>query len=146
MNGEKVYEYDVSITGMTDFGVSLPSIVSGEAAVPLQGARIDVAFAGRATGRLAGRVSGVDYLRVRADGCIGLDIRAVIETDDGHRIALAADGVATPRAGSPIADLHENVGLTTASPAYAWVNARQFWGVGTVNMAEGTVHIDGYMQ
>ena len=146
MNGEKIYEYDLNVTGVTDFGVALQSIVSGESPIPPQGARIDVAFEGRATGRLAGRVSGVDHLRIRADGRMDLDIRAVVETDDGQRIALAADGVATPRAADPIADLYENVTLSTASEKYAWVNTRQVWGVGTVNLAEGRIHIDAFMQ
>jgi hypothetical protein len=114
--------------------------------VPSQGVRIDIAFEGRAVGRLAGRVRGVDYARMRADGRIDLDIRATIETEDGHRIALAADGVATPRAGEPIADLFENVILSTAAESYAWVNPRQVWGVGTVNFAAGKIHIDAYMQ
>jgi hypothetical protein len=75
-----------------------------------------------------------------------LDIRAVIATDDGQAIALAADGVANSRAGESIADLYENVALTTASEKYAWVNARQVWAIGTVNLAEGKVHIEGFMQ
>jgi len=32
-------------------------------------------------------------------------LRATIETDDGQRIALSADGVGVPHAGEPIADL-----------------------------------------
>jgi hypothetical protein len=83
---------------------------------------------------------------MRADGRIDLDIRAVVETDDGHRVALAADGVATPRAGEPVADLCENVTLTTADAGYAWVNARQVWGVGTVNFATGKIRIEAFMQ
>ncbi len=146
MRGEKIYEYDVEVTGMTDFGVSLAAILSGEAAMPPSGVRVDVAFEGRASGRLAGRVVGVDYVRMRADGRIDLDIRATVETDDGARIALAADGVATPRAGSPISDLCENVRLTTAAAAYAWVNARQVWACGTVDLSTGRIHIDAYMQ
>jgi hypothetical protein len=146
MNGEKIYEYDLNVTGMTDYGITLPSIVSGQSRVPPQGARIDVAFEGRASGRLAGRVSGVDYLTVRADGRIDLDIRAVIATDDGQRIALSADGVGVPRAAEPVADLCENVRLTTAAENYAWVQTRQIWGIGIVNLAAGTVHIDAYMQ
>ena len=146
MKGEKIYEYDLNITGVTDFGFSLQSVASGVTPIPPQGARIDVAFEGRATGRLAGRVSGIDYLRIRADGRMDLDIRAVIETDDGQRIALAADGVAAPRAGVPVADLYENVTLTTASKEYSWVNARQIWGEGTVDMEEGKIHISGFMQ
>ena len=146
MNGEKIYEYDLDVTAVTDYGVTLQAIVSGQARVPPQGARIDVAFEGRASGRLAGRVHGIDYLRMRADGRIDLDIRAVIETQDGHRIALTADGVGVPRAAEPVADLRENVRLTTAAADYGWVNTRQVWGVGTVNFASGKIHVDAYMQ
>lgn len=146
MRGEKIYEYDLDVTGVTDSGVTLQAILSGQERVPPQGVRIDIAFDGRATGRLAGRVRGVDYVRMRADGRIDLDIRAVIETGNGSRIALSADGVAVPRAGEPIADLCENVSLSTAAEDYAWVNTRQVWGVGTVNFAAGKVHIDAYMQ
>lgn len=146
MNGEKIYEYDLDITGVIDYGVSMADILAGKAKVPPQGARIDVAFEGRAKGRLSGRVRGVDYLLMRADGRVDLDIRATIETDDGKRIALSADGVGTPRATEPIADLCENVRLTTAAPEYAWVNTRQIWAPGTVNFATGKIHIDAYMQ
>ena len=146
MRGEKIYEYDLDVTGMTDYGVSLDAILSGEEEIPAQGVRIDVAFEGHARGRIAGQVRGVDYVRMRADGRVDLDIRATIETDDGHRIALFADGVAMPRADEPIADLSENVCLTTAAEGYAWVNTRQIWGSGTVNFAAGKVHIDAYMQ
>lgn len=146
MKGEKIYEYDLTITGVTDYGVTLDAILSGQAPVPPQGARIDVAFAGQATGRLTGTVRGVDYLRLRADGRIDLDIRAVIETADGCRIALSADGVGVPRANEPVADLSENVRLSTAAAAYAWVHARQIWATGFVNLATGHIHLDAYMQ
>ena len=146
MRGEKIYEYDLDVTGVTDYGVTLEAILSGQEKVPPQGARIDVAFEGRAIGRLAGRVRGVDYLRLRADGRIDLDIRAIVETGDGRRIALSADGVGVPRAAEPVADLSENVSLSTAAEDYAWVNTRQIWGSGTVNFATGKIHIDAYMQ
>lgn len=146
MRGEKIYEYDVNMTGVTDFGVTLESMMSGQVPIPPQGARLDVAFDGRGSGRISGRVHGVDYLVVRADGRFNLDIRATIETDDGHRIALTADGVASPRPDSPIVDLFENVTLTTAAAPYAWVNARQIWAVGTVNLSDGKIHLEGFMQ
>jgi hypothetical protein len=146
MSGEKIYEYDLDVRGASDYGVSLADILAGKVKVPPQGARVDVAFEGRAKGRLSGRVRGVDYLLIRADGRVDLDIRASIETDDGCRIALSADGVGTPRAGEPVADLCENVRLTTAADDYAWVNARQIWGVGTVNFATGKIHIEAFMQ
>jgi len=146
MRGEKIYEIDLDVKGMTDFGVSLEEILSGQKPVPPQGVRIDVQFEGQAQGRLAGRVHGVDYVRMRADGRVDLDVRGVIETDDGHRIAAWADGVAIPRADEPIADFHENVTLGTAAEKYAWVNARLIWGIGNVNFATGKIHIEAFMQ
>ena len=146
MTGEKIYEYDLDITGVTDYGVSMEAILAGKEKIPPQGARFDVAFAGNATGRLSGRVRGVDYPRMRADGRVDLDIRATIETGDGFRIALSADGVAVLRPGEPVANLCENVSLTTAALGYAWVNTHQIWGVGSVNLAAGKIHIDAYMQ
>src|SRR3990172_1673152 len=111
MRGAKIYEYDLDVTGMTDYGVSLEAVLSGQERVPPQGVRLDVAFEGRAIGRLTGRVRGVDYLRLRADGRIDLDIRAILETNDGRRIALSADGVGVLRAAEPVADLSENISL-----------------------------------
>lgn len=146
MRGEKIYEYDLDVTGVTDHGMSLDAVLSGAVPIPPQGARIDVSFEGHGKGRLTGRVRGTDFVRVRADGRVDLDIRATIETEDGQRIALNADGVAVPRAGEPIADLWENVTLSTAAESYAWVNTRQIWGIGTVNFATGKIHIDAYMQ
>ena len=103
-------------TGVTDYGVTMDAILSGKEKVPLQGPRFDVAFEGRAKGRLAGKVRGVDYLLMRADGRADLDVRGTIETDDGHRIALHIEGIASPRANEPIVDLFENLRLTTAAP------------------------------
>jgi hypothetical protein len=91
-------------------------------------------------------VRGVDYLRMRADGRIDLDIRGTVETDDGFRIGLSADGVAVLRPVEPVADLCENVTLITAALSYGWVNSHQIWARGSVNFATGKIHIDAYMQ
>ena len=37
MTGEKIYEYDLDVTGMTDYGVSLDDILSGKVPIPPQG-------------------------------------------------------------------------------------------------------------
>ncbi len=47
MTGEKIYEYDVIFTGVTDYGVSLEAMLAGKEPIPPQGARFDVAFEGR---------------------------------------------------------------------------------------------------
>jgi hypothetical protein len=146
MRGEKIYEYDLDIVEVTDYGVSLDAILAGREMVPLQGARFDLRVEGRGNGRLSGRQHGVDYVRMRADGRIELDLHVAIETDDGHRIALSGDGQAAPRNGEPILDIFANIRLSTASKEYAWVNARQIWAVGTAILATGKNHVEAYMQ
>jgi len=69
MRGDKIYECDFNTTGVTDYGVTLDALLSGKEKVPLQGARVDVAFEGNIKGRVTGKVrSGVEYLHLRADG------------------------------------------------------------------------------
>jgi hypothetical protein len=143
--GELLYEYTLKITGVTEYGVSLESLMAGEVAPPPEGARFDVVFDGASRGpKLKGKVTGVDYVRIRADGRFQLHIHAEITADDGQKIALEADGVALPRKDSSIADLRENVTLFTSSKDYTWVNALQVWGIGTVDLAEQVVQVKGY--
>lgn len=143
--GELLYEYSVKFTGMTEYGVKLESLMAGETAPPPEGARFDVAFEGESAGpKLKGTITGVDYLQIRSDGRFQLHIHAEITTDDGEKIAVFADGVALPREGSSIADLRENVTLSTSSKDYAWVNTLQVWAIGTVDLAEQVVQIKGY--
>ena len=146
MRGQKIIELDLDITGVTDYGVSMDAILSKKERIPSQGVRFDVAFDGQSLGRLSGRVRGVDYIWARADWRIDLDIRATIEIDGGHRIALSGDGVATQRSGEPIVDLVENLRFNTAVENYAWLNTRPVWGVGTVNLAAGKIKVEGYLQ
>ena len=43
-------------------------------------------------------------------------------------------------------DLAANVRLTTAAQKYDWVNTRQIWGLATINLATGKIHIESFMQ
>jgi Protein of unknown function (DUF3237) len=146
MRGEKIYECDLALTGVTDYGVSMDDILAGKQAVPLQGARFDLPIDGPCQGRLSGRQHGIDYLRMRADGRIDLDLHVIVDTDDGHRIALSGDGQAALRNGEPVVDIVANIRLTTASKEYAWVNQRQIWSVGTGDLATRRIRIAAYMQ
>ena len=119
--------------------------MAGKTAPPPEGARFDVAFEGSSSGpKLKGTVAGVDYLLVRADGRFQLHVHVEITADSGEKIALFADGVALPREGSAVADLRENVTLSTSFDSYSWVNRLQVWGIGTVDLAEQVVRIKGY--
>jgi hypothetical protein len=142
-----LYEAAVSFTKVTEFGVSMESIVAGQIAPPPEGARFDIAFDGGITGEmLKGHISGVDYLNIRADGRIELHIHADITTEDNEKISFFADGicVANPEQGPGIFDLRENGTLTTSSPAYAWLNQVQIWGSGTVDAVRGQVTVKAY--
>jgi Protein of unknown function (DUF3237) len=145
MSSEKIFEYDLDITAVTDYGANMETLFTGRESVPLQGAQFDVTLSGSIKGRVTGTMRGIDYLRVRADGRRELDLRGTIETDDGNRIAFSADGVGTPRDGEPIVDLAVKIHLLTAAAAYAWVNARPAWGAGYANLATGKIHIDAYL-
>lgn len=143
---ELLYECTVKFTDVTEFGCSLQAIMAGEIAPPPEGARFDVTFKGELFGpRLKGEITGVDYLYIRADGRFQLHIHAVITTDDGENISFFADGVVLPREGSHIADLRENVTLTTSSKVYSWVNHLQAWGQGTVDLEKQVVVIKAYV-
>jgi hypothetical protein len=143
--GEPLYEYNLKITGVTEYGVSFAELVSGKIPPPPEGARFDVAFAGEANGtKLSGKVSGIDYLHFRADGRLQLDIHAEITTTDSQKISLKADGVSILQKDSSIADLRENVTLFSSSKDYTWVNPIQVWGLGTVDLATQEIYIAGY--
>jgi hypothetical protein len=145
IESEKLYEYTLSVTGMVEYGASFQDIMAGQSPPPPGGLRVDVAFEGPMTGRLSGSVVGVDYITIRADGRVDLDIKAQITTDDGEKIAFAASGVGIAQPGSPTALLRENVTLTTASERYAWVNPLQIWGIGSVDFSTGKVNISAYL-
>ena len=146
MRGEKIYEMDLDLTGVTDFGVSMDAITTGKEAIPLHGAGFDLAVDGPFKGRLAGRAHGVDYVRVRADGRMELDLHLTSETEDRSRIALSGDGQAAPRSGEPTLDIFGSIRLSTADKKYSWVNERQIWSVGTANLATRKLHLEGFMQ
>lgn len=145
ITGEPIYEYTVQFTQVVEYGTSAEALFAGQTPPPAEGARLDVYFEGPITGaKVKGTVKGVDYLHIRADGRVQLNIHAEITTEDGKKIALAADGVGIPQEESPVFQLRENVTLTTNEAEYLWVNPIQVWGVGTVDVSKGEVRIKGH--
>jgi hypothetical protein len=143
---ERLYTASLRWTGVKEYGFSLQDLNNG-AAVPPSGARFDIAFEGRLEGeKINGAITGVDFGEVRADGRFDLNIQANITTDDGETIALSADGIfadVDPATGT--GQVRENVKLTTASPAYGWVNQLQIWVTGTANVHRGEILLQGYV-
>jgi hypothetical protein len=100
MPGEPIYDHILQIKQVTEYGVALDTLLSGAGRPPAEGARFDLHVEGTANGpKLKGAVKGVDYINVRADGRLQLHFHAEITTEDGKKIALFTDGVATSDAG-----------------------------------------------
>lgn len=141
---ELLYEVSAEFTGVTDFGVSMEDFLSGQAAPPPQGMRIDVAFKGSVSGqRLAGSIEGVDYISIHPDGRVELHIHATVSTSDGANISFFAGGHGFPREDG-LLELREHVALSTAHSEYEWVNHLAVWAVGEVNPATGQISVKAY--
>lgn len=145
MPGEFLYEQRAHVTEITEYGVAFDALVSGTAPLPTEGARFDAVIEGTMSGpKLNGVVKGVDYLHVRADGRVETHYHAEITTEDEKKIALEADGVLALEPNSPIANLRNNVVLTTAAAEYAWLNPIQIWAPGTVDLATREIRFNAY--
>jgi hypothetical protein len=143
--GDLIYKLTLNIAGMTEYGVSFEALMAGEIPPPPEGAKFDIHFTGVADGpKIKGKVTGVDYLNMRADGRSDLDVYVTITTDDGQNIAARVGGVAAPRPNTSLVDLRENVTLFTSSEDYKWVNGIEIWATGTVDLATGTISISAY--
>jgi len=144
---EHLYDVTLQLLEIIDYGVGLDAFSQGGSSLPPQGARFDFIFEGRISGeKINGTIRGVDYGVVRADGRFDLDLHAQITTDDGEKIAFAADGIFTPPdPATGIGQVRENVRLTTAAPRYAWVNKLQIWATGGSNVTTGQVRLKGYI-
>jgi hypothetical protein len=145
---EHLFSEDIHLTGLTEYGVRWEELTSGQAVLPPEGARFDIAFEGTLDGpRLKGTIAGVDHLTVRADGRFQLDMQAQITTDDGAQIAVHEDGLLVapaPDDAARIAQLRLNLEFTAFSPQYAWLNHVQGWGRGTVDWNTGAVEMQVY--
>jgi hypothetical protein len=142
--GQRLFEEEVHLTDIVEYGVSWSKLIAGETPIPAEGARFDLAFEGSLEGeRIKGTVKGVDYLDVRADGRFQMTIHATITTDDGARISFTEDGVVSPGPDG-IAGLRLNMEFKTSHEKYKWLNALQGWGVGTSNTNTGVVNVTAF--
>jgi hypothetical protein len=144
--GELVYELNLKMSSMTEFGFSLQDAASGKVSIPLGGARFDANFNGTIIGKdFKGTVDKlVDYFYLRPDGRFELNIHGEITTDGGQKISISGGGIATPRKGSTISDLRENIILFSSHKEFIYLNTLQIWAVGTVDNATGIINIKGY--
>jgi hypothetical protein len=139
-----LFDEEIQLTGITEYGISWKELIKGNTEIPLQGARFDLAFEGKVNGnKISGVIEGVDYLEVRADGKFILNIHAKIITDDGEIISVKENGISTPGS-SGTAKLNLNLEFLTVSPKYEWLNKKQVWVTGEVDMLSGKVKVSGF--
>ena len=92
---------------------------------------------------------GADWILLRRDGVGMVDVRATMQTDDGALIYTTYNGVLDPGPDGYEAFLNGTMPpkfpiriaprFQTAHPAYAWMNRVQAYGVGEVDLADGSV-------
>lgn len=139
---EILYEASLQITGSTAFGVELPDVLAGT--IPPQGARFDISFAGTVRGQVDGHLVGTDFLEVRADGRIDLNLRGVLTLDDGRTVAFSGIGSGVVSPDGPRLDFDECVRFSSAHEDLAWMNARFFHGGGSADLGAGTISVMVY--
>lgn len=138
-NDTLIFEEDVHLTNVKEYGFSWEQFATSQAPIPAEGLKFDIHFEGEVTGdKIKGTIQGVDYLTVRSDGRLFLDLRAAITTKDGAMIHVTESGI------NDRGNLRLNMDFHTNDSRYTWLNQKHVWGVGTVNFATGQVNIKGY--
>jgi len=134
-----LFEEDVHLTEVKDFGFSWQDFAKQTRPVPAEGIKFDIHFEGQVTGdRIQGTIKGVDYLTVRADGRLFLNLHATITTHDNAAISVIESGI------NDNGQLRLSMDFHTNDERYLWINHKHVWGVGTVDFQTGQVKIKGY--
>jgi hypothetical protein len=143
---ELLYEATFQTTEVIDFGLDMQSVMSGQAPMPPEGLRLDFHFSGEIRGeKLGGKLQGVDYVLMRADGLVQLHVHAIVTTDDGERIAYAGEGLGIIPPGATVGQLREHARLHTASAKYGWLNHVQLYLTGEADLATGVTKLRAYV-
>jgi len=124
------------------FTISAPTRLAGILAGGPQGTRVVVeASSGSFEGpKLKGTIQGPggDWVTLRANGTLRLDVRLMLQTDDGAAILMTYNGIGQPN-GGPI---RTTPLFETGDERYSWLNDLQ--AVATGSVADGTVTYEVY--
>ena len=71
----KLYSGHYKVVNVVDYGIDFGKFTGGEIPPPASGARFDICFDGKCEGKIQGTVKGADYLYVRGDGRMELNVR-----------------------------------------------------------------------
>lgn len=108
---------------------------------PAGGRTVAEVTGGTVTGeRLSGAVKGnaaADWMRTSKDGVATLDVRVVVETDDGALIYITYEGRADWSEGPGTKPIYMAPKFETSDERYTWLNSIQ--AVGKGQLGAGTV-------
>lgn len=134
-----LFEEDVRLIDVKEYGFSFKSFAEKSQPIPPEGLQFDIHFDGVVTGDLLnGTIKGVDYLSIRSDGRLFLNLQASITTHDGALIKVTESGI------NDNGNLRLNMDFHTNDERYRWLNHKHVWGMGSVNFQTGQVKIKGY--
>lgn len=142
---ELIYTANFGIKGLTEFGYSFETLLSGLWPIPPEGAQYNIVLEGTVQGeKLNGKFEAMDYMRVRNDGGMELNLFGTITVEDNIKIAWSASGTGklNPETGQVI--LNEEIKMFTNNENYTWVNNTLFWGRGVANLAEQQLEVKVY--
>ena len=143
---EHLFDAATQITETIDFGIKVQDVRSGRTPMPPQGLRFNFKIEGELTGaKIKGKISGIDYFYLRADGIGFIDAQMIVTTTEGDRIAIHTQGISTLHEGSAVSQFSESESFLTASVKYAWINRIQGWATGTVDLATGKLAAKSYI-
>lgn len=134
-----LFEEDVQLTAVKEFGYGWQDFAKGMKPIPDEGLQFEIHFEGKVYGEeISGSIKGIDYLTVRADKRLFLDLHATITTQDGAEIKVKESGI------NNNGQLLLNMDFHTNDERYRWLNQKHVWGLGTVDFQTGKVKIKGY--
>lgn len=136
---ELLFEEQVTLTDFVEYGFSLQDVMEGKP-IPKSGARFDIYFEGDVLGdKINGKITGVDYLEIRADRRFFLNLYATILTNDGASIQVKETGI------NDQGTLKLNMEFHTNDERYEWMNHAQVTGLGAVDFNTGKAEVKGYL-
>lgn len=134
-----LFEENVRLTAVKEFGFTFSDFIERKKPLPPEGLQFEIHFEGDVRGSLVnGIITGVDYLTVRADGRLFLNLHASIETSDGALIKVKESG------SNENGVLRLNMDFHTNDPRFTWLNQKHVWGSGEVDFQTGKVNIQAY--